>query len=138
MALDRTIRPDPTEPTRRPLTTVRVHRIVRGISQRELSRRTGLARETVARIERGRGSPTIATAQRIADQLGVSIAVLFGRHADDRMAALEALRHVGYKGDAASNALADRLQREFDAVELCDADLAHYRDVEDARPRTGR
>jgi transcriptional regulator with XRE-family HTH domain len=91
MGSDTSVRPDATERCRRPLTRVRVHRIALGISQRELSRRTGLSRETVARIERGQGSPTIATAQRIADQLGVSIGLLFGTQAADRVAAVRAL-----------------------------------------------
>jgi transcriptional regulator with XRE-family HTH domain len=64
------------------------------MSQRELARRTGLSRETVARAERGQGAITVATARRLAGELGVGLGALFGTSASDRSDAMEALREA--------------------------------------------
>jgi transcriptional regulator with XRE-family HTH domain len=64
------------------------------MSQRELSRRTGLARETIRRCERGQGATHLATAKLIANELGLPLGALFGTSAADRSEALEALREA--------------------------------------------
>lgn len=49
----------------------------RELSQRDLARASGLSRNTVSLLERGRTSPTLATLQRIADALDVDIRSFF-------------------------------------------------------------
>lgn len=44
-----------------------------GISQQELADKTGLSRSHIADIERGKHSPTVDTAERIAAALGVPL-----------------------------------------------------------------
>ncbi|RKQ90624.1 XRE family transcriptional regulator [Solirubrobacter pauli] len=47
-----------------------------GMSALELSRRSGVARNTIAALERGEGNPTIDTLYALADALGVPLAAL--------------------------------------------------------------
>ena len=56
---------------------IRQTRESRGISQRELARRLGVAQPNVARWESGRVNIGVDTLQRIADALEVSLAVIF-------------------------------------------------------------
>lgn len=49
----------------------------RGVSLRELGRRTGLSASSLSAIEKGRSSPTLATLQRILQALGTSIGEFF-------------------------------------------------------------
>ena len=44
-------------------------RVARGLSQRELSERSGVRQADISRIERGAGNPTEATLQRRANAL---------------------------------------------------------------------
>ncbi len=44
-------------------------RVGRGMSQRELSERSGVRQADISRIERGAGNPTEATLQRLASAL---------------------------------------------------------------------
>src|SRR5579875_552962 len=44
-------------------------RVARGMSQRELSERSGVRQADISRIERGAGNPTEATLQRLASAL---------------------------------------------------------------------
>jgi ribosome-binding protein aMBF1 (putative translation factor) len=44
-------------------------RVARGLSQRELSERSGVRQADISRIERGAGNPTEATLQRLASAL---------------------------------------------------------------------
>jgi ribosome-binding protein aMBF1 (putative translation factor) len=44
-------------------------RLARGISQHELSERSGVRQADISRIERGAGNPTEATLQRLASAL---------------------------------------------------------------------
>lgn len=43
------------------------------LTQAQLSEKSGIARETIARIETGKAAPTINTARKLADALGVTI-----------------------------------------------------------------
>lgn len=52
---------------------VRRFRTERGLSMAELGARAGLAKQTIASIESGRGNPTVDTVERIASTLGVSM-----------------------------------------------------------------
>ena len=45
----------------------------KGISQRELARRVGLATGVVSRFEQGLKVPGLATAKELAEELGVSL-----------------------------------------------------------------
>ena len=48
-----------------------------GLTQAQLADRAGLSDEFMSRLERGKKSPSLATAGRIAEALGVTLAVLF-------------------------------------------------------------
>ncbi len=52
---------------------VRAWRVDRGLSQSEIERRAGLAHNAISRIETGEVAPRLATLERIADVLGISI-----------------------------------------------------------------
>ena len=52
------------------------------ISQKELSKRTGVKQSNISRFESGRHSPTISTLQKIADGLGMSLNVEFIQEAN--------------------------------------------------------
>ena len=56
---------------------LRLLRIARGISQRELARRVGLPNSTISLIESGRTNPTIGALKRILDGLPVGLAEFF-------------------------------------------------------------
>lgn len=51
-------------------------RMEKGISQRELSKKSGLIQSEISKIEQGKGNPTIITLQKIAKSLGKSISSL--------------------------------------------------------------
>ena len=48
-----------------------------GISQRELSRRSGVIQAEISKIEQGKGNPTLMTLRRLAHSLGLHVADLF-------------------------------------------------------------
>ena len=55
-------------------------RALRGtVSVLELSRRSGVARNTIAALERGEGNPTVDTLYSLADALGVPLSELLAR-----------------------------------------------------------
>lgn len=56
---------------------VRHHRKLLGLSQEELAFRSGLDRTYISGVERGVRNPTLEVMQRIADGVGVDLAVLF-------------------------------------------------------------
>jgi len=58
----------------------RAWRTNQGLSQSEVERRTGLAHNAISRIETGEVSPKLATLERIADALGISIEQLQFRY----------------------------------------------------------
>lgn len=53
--------------------SVRRRRVTLGLSQEELAGRAGLDRTYISGVERGVRNPTIRTAKKIADALGVSL-----------------------------------------------------------------
>ena len=57
-------------------------RAAKGLSQEELSDRTGLHRTYISGIERGVRNPTITIVARIADGLGVTVEELLARPAN--------------------------------------------------------
>jgi transcriptional regulator with XRE-family HTH domain len=58
---------------------VRSLREARGLSQSELARRVGSTQPAVARLEAGGVAPTIETLERIAEALGLELAVSFSK-----------------------------------------------------------
>ncbi len=87
-------------------------REVRGWSQRELSRRSGLAENTIGKYENGQVDPTATSLKTIADALDVSMDYLVGitddprrQHTSDVMGheeqqILETYRREGWSGVA--------------------------------------
>jgi DNA-binding XRE family transcriptional regulator len=53
------------------------HRTERGLTQEELAERAGVTRQTIISIERGRYSPSIELALRLAHLFGVAVEALF-------------------------------------------------------------
>jgi putative transcriptional regulator len=53
------------------------HRTERGLTQEELADRVGVTRQTILSIERGRYSPSIELALRLARLFGVPVEALF-------------------------------------------------------------
>ena len=58
---------------------VREQRKAAGFTQAELAERAELAFETVSRVESGREPPSLRTAVRLADALGLPLDVVVGR-----------------------------------------------------------
>ena len=58
---------------------IRVAREGLGLSQLELSRRSGIAQESLSRIETGRRDPRLGTLQRLARGMGLSLEQLLAR-----------------------------------------------------------
>src|SRR3954453_11147929 len=57
-------------------TMIRLRELRGGMSALELSRRSGVARNTIAALERGEGNPTVDTLYALADALGVPLSSL--------------------------------------------------------------
>lgn len=56
---------------------VKMHRARLDMTQQQLAEATGVSRQTVHAIERGKAEPSVALALRMAQVLGVSIGELF-------------------------------------------------------------
>jgi transcriptional regulator with XRE-family HTH domain len=56
---------------------IRRKRIILGISQRELAKRSGLHRTYISDLERGARNPSIQSIEKLAHALQVSVAKLF-------------------------------------------------------------
>ena len=56
---------------------IRYLRAQQKLSQQDLAEASGLSRNTLSLLERGRTSPTLATLQKIADALKVNISAFF-------------------------------------------------------------
>ena len=63
---------------------VRQHRVVGGLTQQELADRVGVTRQTVVSIEKGKYTPSVALALRLARVFGVSVETLFQLDPDER------------------------------------------------------
>jgi len=73
---------------------IRRLRLAKGLTQTELGRRTGLSKRMVAYYEIQGGMPSAALLVRLAEALGVSLAVLAGKKetAESRLPAPESVR----------------------------------------------
>ncbi len=56
---------------------IRARRLALSLSQRELASRARLPTETVSRLERGVGNPTLSTIESVAAGLGCDLGALF-------------------------------------------------------------
>lgn len=52
-------------------------RKLKGITQKELSKRTGIAQGDISKLENGNGNPSIKTLQRLATAMGMSLKIEF-------------------------------------------------------------
>lgn len=50
-----------------------------GLTQKQLSERTGIYQADISKIERGTGNPSISTLQRLADGMGMELVIEFQR-----------------------------------------------------------
>lgn len=57
---------------------LREWRIRRHLTQEQLAERSGLSYKFIGEVERGKGNPTLSTMERLADALGVTLAMLVG------------------------------------------------------------
>ena len=48
-----------------------------GLTQKDLSERTGIAQGDISKLERGNGNPSLKTLQRLADAMGMKLKVEF-------------------------------------------------------------
>ena len=48
-----------------------------GITQTELSKRTGIAQTDISKLERGNGNPSLKTLKRLAEGLGMTLELKF-------------------------------------------------------------
>ena len=56
---------------------VRQHRLLKGMTQRELADRLGVTRQTVLSVEKGKYTPSVALALCLAEVFVVSVETLF-------------------------------------------------------------
>ena len=52
-------------------------RSVSGITQQELSKRTGINQSDISKLEQGKGNPSLKTLQRLAEGLGMRMEIKF-------------------------------------------------------------
>jgi len=52
---------------------IKAFRKLKGISQSELSEKSGLSALTIIRLESGRNSPTISTLEKVAKVFGITV-----------------------------------------------------------------
>lgn len=105
---------------------VRAHRERQRLTQEQLAERSGLSYKFIGEIERGDGNPTVETLERLADGLGLSIAMLF--HEADQQ-----------RSPAQYQITKDELARVREAVESIAAVAdAVGREVPRGRPRRRR
>lgn len=84
---------------------IRTWRRDRKLTQAALAARSGLSRDMIGFIERGRAAPSLAALERISSALGVSMVVLFGGRDDPSIA------------DGAAHSILDRILNLFDHLE---------------------
>jgi transcriptional regulator with XRE-family HTH domain len=95
-------------------------RVLRGdMSALELSRRSGVARGTIAALERGEGNPTVDTLYALADALGVALSdLLVPRSAPAAVKVVRAGSGVRVEGAALDADLLERIERPGLLAEL--------------------
>lgn len=49
----------------------------KGITQKELSERTGIAQGDISKLENGNGNPSVRTLQRLANAMGMTLKIEF-------------------------------------------------------------
>ena len=88
-------------------------RTLRGdLSVLELSRRSGVARNTIAALERGEGNPTVDTLYALCDALGVSLSDLLAPEAaSEAVRVLRAGEGAFVEGAALDAHLLERIER---------------------------
>jgi putative transcriptional regulator len=59
--------------------SVRRHRRIQDLTQQELALRAGVTRQTILAVEKGRFTPSVGLALRLAELLGVTVEDLFRR-----------------------------------------------------------
>lgn len=72
-------------------TTIRAHRLQRGLSQGDIEKKTGLLRCYLSRVENGHTVPSLDTLSKIAVALDVPISQLFADNAVDHQIKLPKL-----------------------------------------------
>ncbi|HUR16666.1 MAG TPA: XRE family transcriptional regulator [Candidatus Limnocylindrales bacterium] len=78
---------------------LRLQRRARGMTLRDVAGRAGVTESFLSQVERGVASPSVASLQRIARGLGLSIAELFaGPATAGRVVRRDERRHVTYAG----------------------------------------
>src|ERR1700754_841244 len=93
-----------------------------GVSVLELSRRSGVARNTIAALERGEGNPTLETLYALADALGVALSDLLVSRAPT-VSVVRAGSGAHVEGAALEAELLERIERpgwlgELDAIRV--------------------
>jgi transcriptional regulator with XRE-family HTH domain len=88
---------------------MRLRELRGSMSALELSRRSGVARNTIAALERGEGNPTVDTLYALADALGVGLAALLEAPPSSR--GVRAGEGVHVATDALDAHLIDRFER---------------------------
>ena len=56
---------------------VRAEREARGLTQKQLSERTGIAQTDISKLERGNANPSLRTLQRLAAGMGMKVKIEF-------------------------------------------------------------
>ena len=88
---------------------MRLRELRGSMSALELSRRSGVARNTIAALERGEGNPTVDTLYALSDALGVGLAELLEAPPATRV--VRAGEGVHVPGEALDAHLIDRFER---------------------------
>ena len=80
-----------------------------GLTQRQMAERAGTSQPAVARIERGQGSPSVATVERLVRAAGFDMRIEFSPQTEWHDPVVEA-----YKRDVDRTLLRDNLRKSVD------------------------
>src|SRR3954453_20845966 len=92
-------------------TMIRLRELRGGMSALELSRRSGVARNPIAALERGEGNPTIDTLYALADALGVALSDLLVERRERGVDVVRAGTGMHLEGAALEAELLERIER---------------------------
>jgi quercetin dioxygenase-like cupin family protein len=94
-------------------------RELRGLSLRELARRTSLSASFLSQLERGTASPTLETMRRLADGLGVELPSLFSEdeHKSPRVVSIDERPTIHLGGASRTTLISHGLSRNFEVYE---------------------